>query len=426
MYELRNRYYIVGMMGVGKTTVAEYLSDKLGLSYEDLDECIEVMYTAGEYSVAEIIDLKGEYYFRNIESQALEELLEDDVKIVSLGGGTVLDEYNRKLIKNKGKVIFLTGQPETIYDRLNKSYNRPLLKENFSVENVTDVLNERKSIYRNVADYIIETDNKNVEQIGYEIIDLMRKNGDLKDFKVIVSVAGEDIVKLLTNKDFLLLNSGLDYNIDTSIVDIIEVRWDTLESVLPFDSIQKVFSNDLLFTYRTELDDKTIMEDLEEQQKKYQDIILDAINSKLFHYVDIEYKSIENDNNFEQVLIEKKKVVENFQLKYILSSHIYNDDMNIEQMKLKILQMNNTCGDIIKIAMKFNTVKKGKEFLKEIYSWYDKQVGLKPLLFTPMGKKMKNLRKSLYKYNCFGQFSYIGENPIAEGQLSLKELLESL
>lgn len=155
---------LCGMMGCGKTSVAKEL-EKLGLICVDTDALIVERYG----NINDIFAEHGEKYFRDIEAQITAEVAKKyDNAVISLGGGCVLREENVKNLKASGKIFYLRARAETLVKRLEGDTSRPLLKGGLK-EKVNSILAVRSGIYEGVADFIIDTDDKNCGQIA-EII----------------------------------------------------------------------------------------------------------------------------------------------------------------------------------------------------------------------------------------------------------------
>ena len=157
----------IGFMGAGKSTVAGELKDKLEMDRVEMDQMI--VENRG-MSISEIFDEFGEAYFRNLESNTLIELQKRKQTIVSCGGGVVMREENADHMKKNGRVVLLTAKPETIYERVKDSDERPILNGNMNVEYISGLMEKRKERYEAVADVTVATDGKNVTQICEEII----------------------------------------------------------------------------------------------------------------------------------------------------------------------------------------------------------------------------------------------------------------
>ena len=107
--------YLIGFMGVGKSTVGKGLSERLEYELIDTDELIE---EKEGLSISSIFEKKGEDYFRELETDTIKELSSSDNIVVSCGGGIIKNEENVKLMKDSGRVILLTASPESIYERV--------------------------------------------------------------------------------------------------------------------------------------------------------------------------------------------------------------------------------------------------------------------------------------------------------------------
>ena len=158
---------LIGFMGAGKSTVAGELKDKLEMDRVEMDQMI--VENRG-MSISEIFDEFGEAYFRNLESNTLIELQKKKQTIVSCGGGVVMREENADHMKKNGRVVLLTAKPETIYERVKDSDERPILNGNMNVAYISSLMEKRRERYEAVADVTVATDGKNVTQICEEII----------------------------------------------------------------------------------------------------------------------------------------------------------------------------------------------------------------------------------------------------------------
>ena len=133
-------------------------------------EMDEVIAERARMSISDIFAVYGEEYFRNLETNLLVELQEKSNVIISCGGGTPLRDNNVAEMKKNGRVVLLTAKPETIYERIKNSHDRPLLENNKNISFISKLLEERKAKYEAAADVVIETDDKNKLQISEEIV----------------------------------------------------------------------------------------------------------------------------------------------------------------------------------------------------------------------------------------------------------------
>lgn len=166
------RFVLIGFMGSGKTTVGKVLAGKMQLPVEDTDKLIEAK--EGR-SIRDIFASEGEGFFRDLETGLLLEIGQDEKKrILSVGGGTPVRPENRKLIKQCGKVIYLRVRPETVYARVKHDTGRPLLQCDDPLGKIKELMASREDAYTECADIIVDVDDKSVEMVVQEIIELCR------------------------------------------------------------------------------------------------------------------------------------------------------------------------------------------------------------------------------------------------------------
>ncbi|MDR2899722.1 MAG: shikimate kinase [Clostridiales bacterium] len=163
---------LIGFMGSGKTSVARCLAKKLRLNLYEMDMIIE---NEARLTINAIFEKYGEDYFRNRESDVLRRVLDNgnEAGIISCGGGVVMREENIRIMKEYGIVFFLEASEETIYMRLKNSTDRPLLNNNMTTESIEKRLNARLPLYKNAADFMVNTDSLTVNQVADEIIRIL-------------------------------------------------------------------------------------------------------------------------------------------------------------------------------------------------------------------------------------------------------------
>lgn len=169
--KLNYNIVLIGFMGTGKSTISAYLSEQFGMEAIDMDQVIS---EREGMPISRIFEVHGEEYFRNAETNLLKELQTKNNVVISCGGGTPLREENVVEMKKNGKVILLTAKPETIFNRVKDNHDRPLIENNKSVEFIEELMLKRKDKYIAAADVIIETDNKDKQQICHELIDALK------------------------------------------------------------------------------------------------------------------------------------------------------------------------------------------------------------------------------------------------------------
>jgi shikimate kinase len=165
-----NNIVLVGLMGTGKSTVGMALADKMGWKLINTDDYIEEK--AGK-KITELFSEYGEVHFRERESAAIKEIMDQGEQVVSTGGGAVLAEVNRVRMLENGYVIALTASLATILQRVGGDQNRPLLQGN-KEERVRTLMEDRKHAY-DFAHLQVATDGLTVEQIVESITEQMKK-----------------------------------------------------------------------------------------------------------------------------------------------------------------------------------------------------------------------------------------------------------
>ena len=159
---------LIGFMGAGKSTVSREIARTTGREEIDLDSYIVEKEGC---TINEMFEKHGEEYFRTLETKYLKEVSGREGIILSCGGGTVIKRENVDIIKENGVLVLLSAKPETIYERVKNSTDRPILNGNMNIEFITELMNKRKDVYLSVADLIIETDGKIISTICKEIME---------------------------------------------------------------------------------------------------------------------------------------------------------------------------------------------------------------------------------------------------------------
>lgn len=154
---------LVGMMGVGKSTVARVLSDRLHRPVLDSDAMIEAR--TGR-TVREIFAADGEPAFRALETEALRDALAATTpSIIAAAGGVVLSAENRALLKESGaRVVWLCAQPSTLVERVKSGFHRPLLDDD-PAGTLQRMYTDREPLYREVADAIVLVDQRSIGDV---------------------------------------------------------------------------------------------------------------------------------------------------------------------------------------------------------------------------------------------------------------------
>lgn len=159
---------LVGPMGAGKSTIGRLLAKELKLPFKDSDKEIESRTGA---DIPWIFDVEGEQGFREREQAAIADLCELDGMVLATGGGAVMRPENRAALKRGGHVVYLHASVEQQVDRTARDRNRPLLRGDDPSKVLRELLALRDPLYREIADIIIETDERPPRMVVQEILD---------------------------------------------------------------------------------------------------------------------------------------------------------------------------------------------------------------------------------------------------------------
>ena len=164
--------FLIGFMGTGKSTIARNMKRKYHMEILEMDETIV---EREGMSIPDIFSIKGEMYFRDLETELLKELQEKDNMVVSCGGGVVLREQNVESMKKSGYIVLLTASPETILKRVKRDENRPLLKGKKNVKDIQELMEARREKYESAADIQICVDQTDSRKVCTEIINIIER-----------------------------------------------------------------------------------------------------------------------------------------------------------------------------------------------------------------------------------------------------------
>ncbi|MEN0108934.1 MAG: shikimate kinase AroK [Pseudomonas sp.] len=159
---------LVGPMGAGKSTIGRLLAKELRLSFKDSEKEIEQRTGA---NIPWIFDVEGEAGFREREQSVIGELCELDGVVLATGGGAVLRPENRAALRAGGRVVYLHTSVDQQLDRTSRDRNRPLLRTANPGKVLADLMRIRDPLYREIADVIIETDERPPRMVVQEILE---------------------------------------------------------------------------------------------------------------------------------------------------------------------------------------------------------------------------------------------------------------
>ena len=131
-------------------------------------------------SIPDIFAQKGEETFRNLETELVKRISHMDNIVVSCGGGTVMRQCNVEEMKKNGTIVLLTATPQTVYERVKGSHNRPLLEKNMNPQYIEQLMEARRPKYEAAADIIVKTDGRTAKEICQEIKERLEINDNTK------------------------------------------------------------------------------------------------------------------------------------------------------------------------------------------------------------------------------------------------------
>jgi shikimate kinase len=171
MATINDNIFFVGLMGAGKTTIGKLLAKKLKKTFYDTDHEIEKKLGV---KVSVIFELEGEEGFRKRETQMIDELTNKKDIILATGGGAVLSEQNRRLLKERGKVIYLNAKPQHLAKRMAFDKDRPLLQQGNMLDTLNHLYQERHPLYLAVSSFVVDTGQQKTQTIIHKIEALLR------------------------------------------------------------------------------------------------------------------------------------------------------------------------------------------------------------------------------------------------------------
>ncbi len=159
---MKKNIILIGLMGAGKSTIGRKLAAILDMDFYDSDRVIE---ERTGVDIATIFEIEGEEGFRDREEQVIAELCEKDNIILATGGGSVLRESNRKMMKKSGHVIYLCSTAELLYSRIRYDKSRPLMQTPSPLKTLQNLLKAREPYYFETAHTVMKTHRQKVAVI---------------------------------------------------------------------------------------------------------------------------------------------------------------------------------------------------------------------------------------------------------------------
>ena len=167
---------LVGMMGSGKTTMGKTLARHLDKTFVDSDE--EIQKRTG-VTIPHIFDVEGEAGFRQRETAVICDLVGRENIVLATGGGAVLADQNRAMLKRSGIVVYLRASVQDLWQRTRHDRNRPLLQMEDPRAKLNELFQQRDPLYREAADIVIQSGKQSVHSMLLHLadeIEAYRKN----------------------------------------------------------------------------------------------------------------------------------------------------------------------------------------------------------------------------------------------------------
>lgn len=165
--------FLIGPMGSGKTSIGQRLADMFELEFLDCDHELEDRTGA---SVSLIFDVEGEEGFRERETRMLEELSAREGVLIATGGGVILRERNRELLRERGLVVYLNTPVSWQLRRLRRDKSRPLLQTPDRKEKLMRLAEERNPLYAELADIEFPARNRSLDAVAKELAGIIRSH----------------------------------------------------------------------------------------------------------------------------------------------------------------------------------------------------------------------------------------------------------
>ncbi len=159
---MKENIILIGLMGAGKSTIGRKLAALLDMQFYDSDRVIE---ERTGVDIATIFEIEGEEGFRDREEQVIAELCQEENIILATGGGSILRETNRNIMKQSGYVIYLCSTAELLYSRIRYDKTRPLMQTASPLKTLKNLLNKREPYYLETAHLVMKTNRQKVAVI---------------------------------------------------------------------------------------------------------------------------------------------------------------------------------------------------------------------------------------------------------------------
>ena len=168
----RENVVLIGFMGTGKSSIGRLLAARLHFKFVDTDQLI--IKEAG-CEIPQIFAERGEAHFRELETAALSSLAQAERRVIATGGGIVVREENRPLLRTLGLVVALTASEEVIFQRVSRNKKRPLLQTPNPRETIAQMLAAREPLYAGAAQFSVDTSDLTHAEVAEAIMEEARR-----------------------------------------------------------------------------------------------------------------------------------------------------------------------------------------------------------------------------------------------------------
>jgi len=376
---------LMGYRGSGKTYTARYLAKKLGRKIISTDKEIKKKICP----IKDFIEKNDWEKFREIESEVIRNINENNL-IIDCGGGFVERERNVESLKKNGIIIWLKTSHEQIRKRIRDSEERPSLtgKKSF-LDEIEEVLQKRTPLYKKAADYEIDTDNKPVEQVGNEILKLIKMKTEV--CIPIIAKTSEQAVKDLKQAE--------------KLADLVELRIDFIKNIdeNKLEKLVKSKNKKIIVTCRP----KNLCGNFGGSEKERINLLEKAIEIES-DFIDIE---IESDKKIIKKIIEKKN-----NSKIIVSHHNLKETPSLKELNDKYNEIEKLNPDLVKIVTTAKSI-------NDNFIIFSLLRGKDDLIAFCMGIRGQISRILAPKYGSKITFASLKEGKeSASGQMSIEEM----
>jgi shikimate kinase len=177
----RENIFLIGPMGVGKSTIGRLLATALNMPFHDSDREIEFVTGA---DIPWIFDVEGEQGFRIREARMIDTLTQREGIILATGGGAILAPESRRNLHSRGTVVYLRASVAQQLERTGKDKNRPLLQTENPLAKIKELIKIREPLYRETAHVTIDTSRRSPRSVSTEIVRQLQERWAAEPAKV--------------------------------------------------------------------------------------------------------------------------------------------------------------------------------------------------------------------------------------------------